>query len=73
MLILTIKTKEKESALEPITLALLLLPFKKVKGLNAKMLYSLFLFKGKILKAKRENLEFNKFMSLKDIYIISSL
>jgi len=73
VLILTIKTKEKESALEPITLALLLLPFKKVKGLNAKMLYSLFLFKGKILKAKRENLEFNKFMSLKDIYIISSL
>ena len=45
---LTIKTKKKDFALKPVTLVLLLLPFKKVKGLNAKMLGSLFLFKGKV-------------------------
>ena len=50
VLALTIKTKE-ESALEPVTLVPLLLPFKEVKGLNIRMLRSLFLFRGKVPKA----------------------
>jgi len=50
VLALTIKTKE-ESALEPVTLVPLLLPFKEVKGLNVKILRSLFLFRGKVPKA----------------------
>jgi len=50
VLALTIKTKE-ESVLEPVTLVPLLLPFKEVKALNVKMLYSLFLFGGKVPKA----------------------
>jgi len=54
VLILTVKTKEKELALEPVTPAPLLLLFKKVKNLNAKMLCSLFLFKGKVLKIKEK-------------------
>ena len=54
MLALTIKTKEKELAPEPVTPAFLLLPFKEVKGLNAKMLYNLFLFKNKIPKIKKK-------------------
>ena len=45
----TIKIK-KESVLKPVTLAPLLLPFKEVKGSNIKILYNLFLFKGKIPK-----------------------
>jgi hypothetical protein len=49
VLALTIKIKE-ESVLELITLAPLLLPFKEVKSLNIKMLYNLFLFRGKVLK-----------------------
>ena len=47
VLALTIKIKE-ESVLEPVTLVPLLLSFKKVKGLNIRMLYSLFLFGGKV-------------------------
>ena len=43
VLALTIKIK-KESVLELITLVPLLLLFKEVKGLNARMLYNLFLF-----------------------------
>jgi hypothetical protein len=43
---LTIKTKE-----ELVTLVSLLLPFREVKGLNIKMLRSLFLFGGKVPKA----------------------
>jgi hypothetical protein len=50
MLALTVKTKE-ESTLEPVTPAPLLLPFKEVKGLNARILRSLFLFGGKVPKA----------------------
>ena len=50
VLALTIKTKE-ESILELVTLAPLLLPFKEIKGLNVKMLCSLFLFGGKVPKA----------------------
>ena len=69
---LTIKTKE-ESILEPVTLVPLLLPFKEVKGLSIKILYSLFLFRGKVSKAKGEDLEFNKSTSLKDVLVISSL
>ena len=49
MLALTVKIKE-ESVLELVTLVLLLLLFKEVKGLNVKILYSLFLFKDKVLK-----------------------
>jgi len=69
----TIKTKEEESALKPVTLAPLLLPFKEVKGLNVKILRSLFLFRGKVPKAKGNNSKSNKFMSLKDNLIASSL
>ena len=50
VLALTIKTKE-ESILELVTPAPLLLPFKEVKGLNTRMLYSSFLFRGKVPKA----------------------
>ena len=49
VLALTVKIKE-ESVLEPVTPVPLLLLFKEVKGLNAKILYSLFLFGGKIPK-----------------------
>jgi len=73
MLVLTIKIKEKGFALDPVTLKPLLLPFKKVKGLNVKMPRSLFLFKIKIFKIKREKLKFNKFIFLKNIFITSSL
>jgi hypothetical protein len=51
VLALTIKTKEEKSALELVTLAPLLLPFREVKGLNSKMLRSSFLFRGKVPKA----------------------
>jgi len=50
MLALTIKTKG-ESALELVTLASLLLPFKEIKGTNIKILRSLFLFRGRVPKA----------------------
>jgi len=73
VLALTIKIKKEEFALELVTLAFLLLPFKKVKDLNIKMLYSSFLFKSKVPKAKGEDLEFNRSMSLKDIFITSFL
>ena len=45
----TVKIKEK-SVLELVTLVPLLLPFKEVKGLNTKILHSLFLFRGKVPK-----------------------
>jgi len=72
VLALTIKNKEEESALEPVTLVPLLLPFKEIKGLNAKMLCSLFLFGGKVSKAKGEDLESDESISLEDDLIISS-
>jgi len=50
----------------------LLLPFKEVKGLNAKMLCSSFLFKNKIPKAKGKDLESNKSISLEDALTTSS-
>jgi len=52
VLALTIKTKEEDFVLKLVTLTLLLLPFKKVKGLNAKILGSLFLFGGKVPKTE---------------------
>jgi len=73
VLALTIKTKEKESAPKPVTLMPLLLLFKKVKGLNIKMLRSLFLFKSKVLKTKKEDLKSDKSILLEDIYIANSL
>ena len=73
MLALTIKTKEEESAPEPVTLAPLLLPFKEVKGLNIKMLRSLFLFRGKVPKAKGKNSKSNRSTSLEDNFVASSL
>ena len=73
VLALTIKIKEEEFALKPVTPAPLLLFFKKVKGLNAKILCSSFLFKSKVSKAKGEDLEFDGSTSLKNIFIISSL
>ena len=73
MLALTIKIEEEEFALKLVTLVPLLLPFKKVKGLNTKILYNLFLFKDKVPKTKGEDLKFNKSTSLKDIFITSFL
>ena len=73
VLALTIKAKEEESVLELVTLGPLLLPFKEVKGLNAKMLRNLFLFRGKVLKAKGEDSKSNRSTSLEDIFITSSL
>ena len=72
MLASTIKTKKKEFTLEPVTLALLLLPFKKVKGLNVKILGSLYLFKSKIPKIKREDFKSNGSTPLADIFVINS-
>ena len=68
----TIKTKEEESAPKPVTSALLLLPFEEVKGLNAKILHSLFLFGGNIPEAKREDFKSDKSMSSADIFITNS-
>ena len=72
MLALTIKTKE-ESAPELVTLVPLLLPFKEVKGLNARILHSLFLFRGKVPKAQGEDSKSNKSTSLEDNLVTSSL
>jgi hypothetical protein len=63
---------EEEFILKLVTLAPLLLPFKKVKGLNIKILSSLYLFKNKVLKAKKEDFKFNKSISLINIFVISS-
>jgi len=73
VLALTIKTKKEGFAPDSVTLVLLLLPFKEVKGLNVKMLRNSFLFKDKIPKAKEKDLEFDKSISLEDIFAISSL
>ena len=73
MLALTIKAKEEESILELVTPGPLLLPFKEVKGLNAKMLCNLFLFRGKVPKAKGEDSKSDRSTSLEDIFITSSL
>ena len=73
VLALTIKAKEEGSILEPVTLGPLLVPFKEVKGLNAKILRSSFLFGGKVPKANREDSEPNKSTSLEDIFIASFL
>jgi len=70
VLALTIKTKEKKFTPKPITLTPLLLPFKKIKDLNAKILYSLFLFKNKILKTKREDLKFNRSIFSKKLSLL---
>jgi len=59
--------------LELVTLAPLLLPFKEVKGLNVKILRSLFLFRGKVPKAKAKDSKSNKFTSLEDNLITSLL
>ena len=72
VLALTIKTKEEEFILKLVTLIPLLLPFKEIKGLNIKTLYSLFIFKGKVPKAKRKDSKFNKFISLKDVFAANS-
>ena len=69
----TIKIKEEESTLELVILVPLLLPFRKVKGLNIKILSSLYLFKGKVPKAKKEDFKSNKSISLTNIFVINSL
>ena len=72
VLALTIKTNKEKDTLEPVTLAPQLLPFKEIKGLSAKMLRSSFLFRGKVPKAKGEDLESNKSTSLEDVLVTSS-
>ena len=71
MLALTIKAKEDKSILEPVTPGPLLLPFKEVKGLNAKILRNSFLFRGKVPKAKGEDFKSNRSTSLEDAFITS--
>ena len=73
MLALTVKAKGEGSVLELVTPGPLLVPFKEVKGLNAKMLRSAFLFRGKVPKANREDSKSDKSTSLEDIFITSSL
>ena len=73
VLALTIKIKKKGFTPNSVTLAPLLLPFKEVKDLNAKMLYSLFLFRSKVPKTKGEDLESDKSTSLEDALAASSL
>ena len=72
MLALTIKAKEDKFILELVTSRPLLLPFKEVKGLNAKMLCNSFLFRGKVSKAKGEDSKSNRSTSLEDISITGS-
>ena len=72
VLALTIKAKEDKSILELVTPGPLLLPFKEVKGLNAKMLRNSFLFRGKVPKAKGEDSKSNRSTSLEDISITGS-
>jgi hypothetical protein len=72
VLALTIKAKGEGSILEPVTPGPLLVPFKEVKGLNAKILCSTFLFRGKVPKANKEDSKSNKSTSLEDIFITSS-
>jgi len=69
----TVKAKGEGSVLEPVTLGPLLVPFKEVKGLNVKMLYSMFLFRGKVPKANKKDSKSNKSTSLEDIFVTSSL
>jgi len=71
--VLVLIDKEEKSVLELVTLGPLLLPFKEVKGLNAKMLRNLYLFRGKVLKAKGEDSKSNRSTSLEDVFITSSL
>jgi len=71
VLALTIKTKE-ESILELVTPAPLLLPFKEIKRLNAKMLRRLFLFRGRVPKAQGEDSKSNRSTSLENSLITSS-
>ena len=73
MLASTIKTKEEGSVLKPVTLKSLLLHSKEIKGLNTKILYSLFIFRGKVPEAKGEDSKSNRFISLKNIFTINSL
>ena len=71
VLALTIKAKEEEekSILELVIPGPLLLPFKEVRGLNAKILCNIFLFRGKVPKAKEEDSKSNR--SLEDAFITS--
>jgi hypothetical protein len=73
VLALTIKAKEEEEEfiLELVTLGPLLLPFKEVRGLNAKILRSMFLFGSKVPKAKGKDSKSNR--SLEDTFITSFL
>ena len=71
MLALTVEIEE-ESVLELVTLVPLLLLFKEVKGLNIKMLYNLFLFRGKVPEAQREDSKSDEFTSLEDNLITGS-
>ena len=73
VLALTIKAKGEGFALELVTLGPLLVPFEEVKGLNAKMLRSLFLFGGKVPKANREDSKSNKSTSLEDNFVAGFL
>ena len=73
VLALTIKAKGKGFVPKLVTLGPLLVLFKEVKGLNIKILYSLFLFRGKVFKANREDFKFNKSIFLKNIFIANSL
>jgi hypothetical protein len=73
VLALTVKAKGEGSILEPVTPGPLLVPFKKVKGLNVKMLRSSFLFRGKVPKANKDDSKYNKSTSLEDIFVASSL
>ena len=69
----TIKAKEKESALKPVTLELFLLLFKEIKGSSTKVLCSLFLFRGKVFEAEGEDFEFDEFMFSKNVFVAGSL
>jgi len=73
VLALTVKSKGEKSVLELVTLEPLLVPFKEVKGLNIKILYISFLFRGKVPKANREVSKSNKSTSLEDVFIASFL
>ena len=69
---LTVKTKEEESAPEPVTSTPLLLLFKEVKGSNAKTLCSSFMFGGKMPETKEEDSESDRFTFLKNVIVAGS-
>jgi hypothetical protein len=68
----TVKAEGEGFAPEPVTPGPLLVPFEEVKGSNAKMLRTSFLFGGKVPKADGEDSESDESTSLEDAFVAGS-